>query len=242
MRNSIYSTAAGMLTSAERLNIVSNNLANTNTTGFKSDMSFEQTIKFLLEGPYPGKDQPILGGTTVNMNQGVLYTTGNNLDLALQGPGFFSIQGPNNKELYTRNGSFLMNAQKEIVNSEGYPLLDRFNKKITVFGEKVQITPNGEVFIDDNYSTSIKVVNIPDRNDLEKVGNLFFKMKNDKATPAILETPNIVPGALERSNVNLLEGMAEITAAQRSFDLQKNALDMVFRDVRRMITEIPRPV
>jgi len=242
MRNSIYSTTAGMLTSAERLNVVANNLANVNSTGFKSDQSFEQTIKFLMEGPYPGKDQPILGGAMVNMNQGVLYTTGNNLDLALQGSGFFTVQGPNNQELYTRNGSFMLNSEKELVNNEGFPVLDKFNKKIKVFGEKVQITSNGEVFVDDNYSTSLKVVDIPDRKDLEKVGNLYFTPKDNQATPAIMETPNVVTGALERSNVNLIEGIAETSLAQRTFELQRNALDMVFRDVRKMITEIPRPV
>jgi flagellar basal-body rod protein FlgF len=242
MKNSIYSTTAGMLTSAERLNVTANNLANFNTAGFKSDISFEQTIKFLEEGPYPGKDQPVLGGTSLNMQQGVIQTTGRNLDLAIQGPGFFTIQGPNNRELYTRNGAFTLNSQKELVNSEGSYVLDKFNKKITVFGEKIQITPNGDVLIDENYFTTLKIVNIPQKNDMEKVGNLFFKMKDPKNTPAIATTPDIVSGALERSNVNLLEGIAETSMAQRTFDLQRTAADLMFRNLRRSIQDLPRPV
>ncbi len=61
MKNSIYTTTAGMLTSVERLNTAANNLANFSTTGYKGDITFEQTLKFFAEGPYPGKDQPILG-------------------------------------------------------------------------------------------------------------------------------------------------------------------------------------
>lgn len=242
MKNSIYTTTAGMLTSAERLNVIANNLANFNTTGFKGDLSFEQTLKFLEEGPYPGKDQPVLGGTVVNMHPGVIQHTGGALDFAIQGQGFFTIQGPDNKQYYTRNGAFMLNSNKELVNSEGYNVLDKYDKKITVFGNKMQITSAGEVIIDDNYYTTLKVVDLPNRLEVEKVGNLFFKMKDETKTPAVLNNPDIVSGSLERSNVNLLEGISDTVVAQRTFDAQRAATDLIFRNIRRSITDIPRPV
>lgn len=241
MKCGLYSNTGGMLTSTERLNITANNLANFSTAGYKSDTSFEQTIKFLEEGPYPGKDQPVVGGTAINMAHGIPQTTGRPLDLAFQGEGFFTIQTANGQQLFTRNGAFTLNTNKELVNSDGNYVLDKFNKKISIVGEKVQITPQGEITIDGNYYTTMKIVDLPNRNDIEKVGNTFFKMKDPKKTPNLLEQPDIVSGALERSNVDLMAGITETMAAQRTFDAQRTVADLIFRNIRKTITDIPRP-
>jgi len=242
MKNSIYTTAAGMLTTAEHLNTISNNLANFSTTGYKGDIPFEQTIKFLMEGPYPGKDQPVIGDNVLNMQQGVIRDTGRDLDVAIAGSGMFVVQGPGNQKLYTRNGSFNLNSNRELVSAEGYYVLDKFDKKITLFGEKYQITPKGDIIIDDNYYTSLKIVNTPDRYDLEKVGNIYFKVKEEAQTPTTIENLSLHVGALEQSNVDILQGIAMVTRTQRTFELQKTAADVILRTIRRMITEIPRPI
>lgn len=242
MKNSIYTTTAGMLTSIERLNTASNNLANVSTDGFKSDIPFEQTIRFLAEGPFPGKEQPVLGGTAIKMDHGMIVTTGRDLDLAIEGPGFFTIEGPGNQPLYTRNGSFNLNSNRELVTSEGYYVLDKFDKKITIFGQKMQITPGGDVMIDDNYFTTLKIVDLPDRDKIEKIGNTFFKTKENVDTPQPMETPAVQVGALEKSNVNLFDGLSELTRAQRSFDFQRTAADLMLKLLRRIITDVPRPI
>jgi len=242
MKNSIYTTASGMMTSAERLNTIANNLANFSTNGYKEDIPFEQTIRFLTEGPYPGKDQPVLGGSAMNMQNGLITQTGRNLDLAFEGPGFLAVQGPGNNELYTRDGALKLNSKRELVTSEGYNILDRFDNKITLFGEKVQITPKGDIFIDDNYFTTLKVVDLPDRDKLEKVGNTFLKLKDGNPPPPQIEDPQIQVGALEKSNVNVLAGMGELIQTQRTFDLQRTAADVMLKIVRKAITDIPKPV
>jgi flagellar basal body rod protein FlgG len=242
MKNSIYTTAAGMLTSAERLNVISNNLANFSTHGYKADVPFEQTIKFLEEGPFPGKDQPVLAGTKLDMSQGLITHTGNQLDLAFEGPGFFTTQGPDNQNLYTRNGAFKLNSDREIVTSDGFPLLDKFDRKITVFGNKFQITPQGDVFIDDNYNTSLKIVDISNSEDIEKVGATFYKFKDPNTKPADLANPNVIVGALEKSNVDVLKGIGSLSRTQRAFDAQRTVADVVLKMVRKAITDLPRPV
>lgn len=242
MKNSIYSTAAGMLTSLARLDISTNNLVNISTTGYKSDISFEQTLRNLSDGPFPGKDQPILGGNTIDMKNGIIQTTGRDLDLAFEGPGFFTVQGPGNQELYTRNGEFDLNSKKELVNAEGYCILDKFDKKITVLGEKFQFSPNGELFIDGAYFTTLKIVDIPNRDHLEKIGGTFFKLKDTAQQPQLIETPQISVGALEKSNADLLLEAANLTGAQRTFDAQKAVADVVLNSLRKVITEIPRPI
>lgn len=241
MKNSIYSTAAGMMTSAERLNTITNNLANFSTNGFKEDIPFEQTIRFLAEGPYPGKDQPVMGGTAMNMENGLIRQTGRSLDMAFEGPGYFAVQGPGNKEIYTRNGAFNLNSKRELVTSDGYNILDRFNNKITIFGEKLQFTPKGDIFIDENYFTSLKIVDLPDRDELEKVGNSFVKFKDPNQQPQAMQEPQMLVGALEKSNVNVLEGITSLIQIQRAFDMQKTAADVMLKTLRKAITDLPKP-
>jgi flagellar basal body rod protein FlgG len=242
MKNSIYSTAAGMLTSLARLDIATNNLVNIGSTGYKSDISFEQTLRNLSGGPFPGKDQPVLGGNAIDMKNGIIQTTGRDLDLAFEGPGFFAVLGPNNQELYTRNGEFELNSNKELVNADGYNILDKFNKKITVIGEKFQFSPSGELFIDGAYYTTLKIVDIPNRDNLEKIGGTFFKLKDNAPQPQPIETPQIAVGALEKSNADLLLEAANISNTQRTFDAQKAVADVVLNSLRKVITEIPRPI
>ncbi|MCP5102910.1 MAG: flagellar hook basal-body protein, partial [bacterium] len=233
---------SGLLTSAEKLNTVGNNLANFSTAGYKEDIPFEQTIRFLVEGPYPGKDQPVLGGNALNMQNGLIQFTKRKLDMAFEGPGFFTVQGPGNQELYTRNGAFNLNSKRELVTSDGFNIMDKFDRKITVFGQKMQITPTGDIFIDDNYYTSLKVVDLPERNDLEKVGNSFLKMKDPNKQPGLLESPQLLTGALEKSNVNLLAGIGAIIRIQRTFEMQKAASDVILKSLRKTITDIAKPI
>ena len=242
MKNSIYTTAAGMLTTSERLNTVSNNLANVSTAGFKGDIPFEQAIKFLEEGPYPGKDQPVLGDNVIDMQQGIIRNTGRDLDLAIEGSGMFTVQGPDNQVFYTRNGAFNLNSNRELVSTEGYNVLDKFDRKITFFGQKFEITPNGDIIIDGNYYTTLKIIESPDRKEMEKVGNIYFKMKEDAPAPTVAATPSLQVASLEQSNVNALEGIALVGQAQRTFELQRTAADVILRTLRRMITEVPRPI
>jgi flagellar basal body rod protein FlgG len=243
MKNGIYSTAGGMLTSAERLNVISNNLSNFSTHGFKADIPFEQTLRFLAEGPFPGKDQPVLGGTELNMQQGLIKTTGRKLDMAFEGEGFFTVQGPDNRQYFTRNGAFNLNSKRELVTSDGFNLLDRFDKKITIAAQnEFYFTPKGDIIVDGNYYTSLKIISQPDKNDIQKVGDTFFKFKDDTRRPQLSTDASLYVGALEKSNVNLLKGIAQLMRTQRAFEMQKTAADTMFKVVRKVITDIPKPV
>lgn len=242
MKNSIYATAAGLLTSAERLNVVANNTANFSTNGFKADIPFEQTLRFLEEGPYPGKDQPVLGGIAHDLSQGLFKHTQRPLDIAVEGEGFFAIEGPGKQPVYTRNGAFNLNSKRELVTAEGYKVLDKYNKEITLIGEKFHITPRGEIFTDDNYYTSLKIVDSPNRDDVEKVGDTFFRMKEGVKEPDVIEAPSLLTGALEKSNVNLLKNIATMMQLERAFEMQKTAADVILKLVRKAATEIAKPV
>ncbi len=241
MKNSIYSTCGGMLTTAERLNILANNIANVKTPGFKSDLSFEQTIRFLAEGPYPGKDQPVVGGTNINMLAGPIKHTGRKLDLAFKSDGFFSVQGPNNRTLYTRNGAFNLNSQRQLVTAEGYPVLDKFDKPITLFGQEHYFSPAGDLIIDGNYFTTLKMADIEDQKDISKLGDNFFMLNAGVQPPEQVITPDLEVGALEQANVNIMKGITEMVQIERTFEMQKTATDLIFKSIRKVISDIAKP-
>jgi flagellar basal body rod protein FlgG len=242
MKSGIYSATAGMLTQLEKLNVTANNIANIGTTGYKADIPFEQVIRFLNEGPYPGKDQPVLGGTEINTSNGNLKITKRSLDLAFEGSGFFVVQG-NGEKLYTRNGSFNINSKKELVTADGLNVLDKFDKKIKLFGKSHYFTPKGDLMVDGNYLTTLKVVDIKDRQSVKKVGNQFYKLNSGVKKPVQMKNPALAVGALERSNVELMTEMTNLITTQRAFEFQKRTLDTLLGQIlRRTISELPRPI
>ncbi len=243
MKNGIYSAAGGMLTAAERLNVIANNMANVNTAGFKGDIPFEQVIRFYDKTPFPGKDQPVLGGTSVDTSSGSIRNTGRNLDLAIQGEGFFAIQQQDGSELYTRNGEFSLNSKRELVTSDGRPVLDKFDKKIQLFGDKFYFTPKGDVIVDGNYFATLKIVKPTDYKGLEKVGDHFFKFTGQNNKAELLNNPAVVPQSLESANVQIIKELGNMITAQRSFEFQQKTLSLVINDLmKKTISDLPKPV
>jgi flagellar basal body rod protein FlgG len=243
MKSGLYSATAGMMTSLERLNIISNNLANVNTSGFKSDSPFEQTIRFYQEGPHPAKDQPVIGGSLPDLGNGPIRTTGRNLDLALEGSGFFAISGPGQKELLTRKGSFHISSDRRLVTSEGFEVLDKFDKPIRVVDDDFYFTPKGDIMAKGEYLTTLKVVDLTDNKTVTKVGDSFFTMVEGTALPAQHQDPSMVIGALEGANTELIKEIANMITVQRSFEFQQRALETILtQTLQKTINELPRPV
>ena len=224
MKNGLYSATAGMMTALERLNIISNNLANVNSSGFKSDSPFEQTIRFYREGPHPAKDQPVIGGSRIDLGNGPIRSTGRDLDLAFEGPGFFVVSGPNQERLLTRSGSLQINSAKTLVTSEGYPVLDQFDKPIQLTGENFYFTPKGDLMVDNTYLTTLKFAEITDPDQLTKVGDQFFRLNPGTAMPKQQQDPNLVVAALEGANTELIEEMANMITTQRAFEINSNVV------------------
>jgi flagellar basal-body rod protein FlgG len=242
MNGGIYSAAAGMLTSAERLNVISNNLANVNTTGFKSDVPFEQVIRFLREGPYPGKDQPILGGTVLDHKPGPIRQTGRKLDLAIAEKGFFEVKS-NNQKFYTRNGALYLNSKKELVTGEGLPVMDKFDKEIKMIGKDFYFSKNGDLFIDGAFFTSIKIVDLYGRNDLKKRGNYLFELGNAAQSPKVIDKPDLVLSSLEGSNSEIVKELGEMITVERAYEFQQKALETIlFESIKKTINNLAKPI
>jgi flagellar basal-body rod protein FlgF len=192
----LYTGASGMITQQERLDAISNNLANVDTTAYKSDEAIMKAFPELLLrrlntniGHLPPSDKlPMLGsvdqapvvgkiGTGVELNevfteytQGAMKQTANPFDLALQGNGFFVVDTPDGERL-TRNGSFLLGPEGMIVTKEGFPLLGE-NGPLQVKQNNLLIDENGRVFQNDRFAGDPQRLVSMEENDWDKTNQI----------------------------------------------------------------------
>ncbi|CDQ40109.1 MULTISPECIES: flagellar basal body rod protein FlgG [Virgibacillus] len=241
MLRSMYSGISGMKGFQTKLDVIGNNIANVNTSGFKKgrvtfqDMMSQTTAG--AQGPTAGRggvnpSQVGLGsqlGSIDNIHtQGFRQTTNNPLDLALEGDGMFVLEG-NGTTYYTRAGNFYLDDNGAIVNADGYYLQDMNNEAITIpeDAKSFSIQSDGTVSYinadgESQEAGQIALANFSNPAGLEKAGsNLFLTSENAGyngiTTPETEGTASIVSGALEMSNVDLSEEFTEMITAQRGF-------------------------
>jgi flagellar basal-body rod protein FlgF len=201
-----------------KLDCIANNLANIHASGYKAERLHYLRENTSSAGDSAGiKITPLL---VIDFSQGELETTGNPLDLAIEGDGFFVVQTKNG-EAYTRKGNFTINRNKEIVTQSGEYVLGE-SGKITLNGSDVVVTGNGEVKVDGNKAGKLKMVKFDKPAALVKEGNgLFFDPGG--AGLRIQDKPDVRSGCLENSNVQGIREMVEMINIQRSVEIyQKN--------------------
>ncbi len=245
MFRGMFSAATGMGAQQLRLDIIANNLANVNTTGFKKsrgdfeDLSY-QTLQLAggelpSGGKAPANMQIGLGVRPVSIakifSQGDYVHTENELDLAIEGKGFFKVMS-NNLEYYTRAGSFKIDKDGYVVTPAG----DRLQPEITVPNNTVYITVDTSgkynAFGPDNKSIAAGQLNLytfPNQAGLSSVGRNLFQVTEAsgdavQGTPGVDGVGTIAQGYLEISNVNVVEEMVNMIIAQRAYELNSKAI------------------
>lgn len=205
--------------------INTNNLANVNTTAFRAD--FVDVESRQLNGPgFATRVNSIIENTTTDFSTGTIATTGRDLDVAINGDGWFVVQSNDGSEAITRNGSFKINPAGILVNNRNLPVLGESGPISIPQAQKVEINGNGMVsFIPvGEQSTSLvsldrlKLVN-PDNSNIVKGHDGMIRLKNG----GVFEndaTVSIVAGALENSNVNAIAAMVNMIELQRQFEMQ----------------------
>lgn len=237
MQQSTISALFGALSNETRLNLIANNLANANTAGYKADkVSFQDVFQRMASdfSPDARNDlqeknllprpilvaKPRLAEQTLDMTQGGLEATGNPLDLAITGPGFFRVQTPEGQFL-TRNGQFYRNNQGMLVTNQGYPVLGQSGPVTLGEGKTVTITRDGQVSVDGDIVGAIDIVDVADPKQLKKYGQSMFAGPNNAqpVTRAIeAGKTGINQGYIEKPNVNVVGEMVAMIEAQRSFE------------------------
>jgi flagellar basal-body rod protein FlgG len=203
-------TYLGMMAQEERMHLASNNMANVNTAGFKKDVP-------IFEGYVVKQSKTYFG-------QGPFKLTENDLDMALDGPGFFQIETPNGVR-YSRNGTFSVNSAGQIVTADGYALV---GAGVVPEGTlKVIIEPEGQVQavnvdLESEVIGQIELVEFEDPNSLIKEGYDFFVPKSPDFVPVAAEQTRIEQGFLEMSNVSPVNESVELIDLYRVYEaLQK---------------------
>jgi len=261
MIRSLYTAATGMEAQKLNIDVVANNLANVNTTGYKrSRADFQDLIYQTVSEPgatsaegsqIPTGIQVGLGVRTIAVqkmfDQGDFASTGNPLDLVIEGDGFFQITKPDGEIGYTRGGAFKLDSEGRIVTSDGYPL----EPSITIPSNATSITigTDGQVSIMQSGSSTptqvgqITLARFSNPAGLKAIGKTMF-IVTDSSGDAITGTPGadgmgtIGQGFLEMSNVNVVEEMVNMITSQRAYEINSKAVtasDEMLQTINNMI-------
>lgn len=247
MLRSLAVAKTGLEAQQTMLDVVGNNLANLNTTGFKrirpvfQDLPYD-TVRapgaassqttFLPTGLQLGNGSQVTG-TARNFTQGTTVVTGNTFDFAISGPGFFQVLLPNGSIAYTRDGSFKLNNEGTLVSPDGFPI----QPAITIQG----VTPDTVVYGRDGSGTALdgqnqtqqlapfQVASFINPAGLRAIGgNLFVETTASGAPivgqPSINGLGEITHKSLENSNVNVAEELVNLITAQRAFEIASRAV------------------
>lgn len=195
------------------LDFVTNNVANSATAGFKAEhLYYAMQGKNVDQGVAPGLGHTV---SAIDFSQGTLQTTGNILDLAIEGDGFFTIQTKKGTA-YTREGSFILNKNKELVTPQGdYVLGD--GGKIIIDGTSVTINQEGMIYVDENPVGKIKVTAFEKPQKLARSADGKY-IDRDGAGAKKTADYRVNSGYLEMSNVNAVREMTDMINIQRTFE------------------------
>ncbi|APG27339.1 flagellar basal-body rod protein FlgG [Syntrophotalea acetylenivorans] len=247
MIRALWTAATGMETQQTNMDVIANNLANVNSAGFKkSRADFQdilyQTVKIAGSSSSPGVEIPTgvqvgLGSRVAAVQKifttGDMQQTGNDLDVAVEGSGFFQISMPSGETAYTRAGAFKKDGTGRLVTSDGYPLYPEI--VIPENATQVSIGQYGtvEVFLDGEATPTevgtIELTRFSNPAGLEALGHNLFGETPTTGAPAI-GTPGdngfgiLAQGFLEGSNVNIMEEMVNMIAGQRAYEINSKAI------------------
>jgi flagellar basal-body rod protein FlgF len=233
--------ASGLQSRMEALDVVANNLANTTTGGFKLDREFYSLFTAAdNDADGAATKLPLIQKQWTDFSQGVLTPTGNALDLALSGKGFFAVNGPSGP-LYTRNGSFQLSASGQLTTSEGYAVRDTSGQPIQSQSQApIAVGADGTVTQGDQTLGQLQVVDFPDTSVLQKMGNSYFMPSNPKAVPIPAPDTTVQQGKTENSNVAPAESAVRLVGLMRQFEMLQKAITITADMNKQALTEVAR--
>ncbi|MCZ6679637.1 MAG: flagellar hook-basal body protein [Candidatus Poribacteria bacterium] len=243
MIKGIYQAAQGMVYESLRIDIHANNLANVNSTGYKKsrlqvtsafDAHYNMYLQNYLEtkpsaSPY---DLPelMLARYNIDFEGGNIRETGNNLDIAINGKGFFGLQHTDGSVVYTRDGAFKMDGKGNLRNHQNLPVLDAYGSPIQLplQAKRFELTPTGGIVADGREVASLMIVNFQEPYPLSKIGGNLFERNDPNAQPTPVdfqaEDVQLLQGFLENSNVNTIHEMVQMIETLRNFEAYQRIL------------------
>ncbi len=238
MENPIYIALSRQDALRRQMDIVAHNVANMNTAGFKA-----QRMLFLehLEKPTRQDDRMSFVtdfGTLRNIDAGPLQVTDNPLDLALRGEGYFAVETLNGPR-YTRAGGFQLNADRELVDKNGLPVLNDQDQRIVIPEGAARITVQGDGQIETELGpvARLKVVTFADQQRMQELGAGLYSTEQEEVPVA---APQVTQGAIEGSNVQPVLEMTAMIDVLRAYQSTQRMLDSEHERQRTAIRQLGR--
>lgn len=250
MNQALWVAKTGLDAQQTRMTVISNNLANANTTAFKSDhASFQDLLYQNVRQPGGASSQQtqlpsgLMVGTGVQVvstqkhfTQGNIQQTGNALDLAVNGRGFFQVLKPDGSTAYTRDGSFQINAQGQLVTSTGYAVQPGI--QIPAAAQSITIGADGTVSVQlAGQANPVQVGTLTLTDFINPAGlqsdgqNLYSETASSgpaqQAAPGLSGMGTLQQGATESSNVNVVEQLVDMIETQRAYEMSSKAISTV---------------
>lgn len=245
MLRALQTASTGMEAQQMNLNTIANNLANVNTTGFKKNkIEFQDMLyeKKRAVGAEEGAGNLVPAGVEVGngsrvsstakiYTQGQVTQTGEKMDVAIQGDGFFEVQRPDGTTAYTRDGGLKIASDGRVVTNDGLPLLSGF-QPIPVDAQNVSISTNGQVTVQTpggSQNFQVQLVRFNNPAGLRSAGGNLLEETPSSGTPTLGNPAeagfgSLLQNYLETSNVNVAEEMVNMILAQRAYEVNSKAI------------------
>ena len=263
MHEGLIIAASGGVKQQAKMDVLANNLANLNNAGFKSDgLVFREIYPPFEEDPNadasknaslpPNESNRNVAYVAVDNlytdhSQGVFHNTGNPLDLALDGEGFFEVDTPQGPR-YTRNGYFRLDPAGNLVTQDGNYVLDNQKQKIVITPNsgKIDIASSGIITVGTGLANqvlaTIRFIKFEDPQVLAKEGNGLYKLMDNEVEPQTTNKTTVRQGFLERSNVNSIEEMTNMITAIRAFEAYQKVIQSLDEADDQAVNSIGRVI
>jgi flagellar basal body rod protein FlgG len=232
----LITAASGMKARMDSLDMLANNMANSGTAGFKTDREFYNLYEQSL---------PVVERQYTDYSQGQLLPTGNPLNVALNGKGFFALTSPSGV-VYTRAGNFSVSPTNQLQTGEGYTLRNVLDngKPITVDPKQaIDIAKDGTVRQAGQDLGQIEIAQPASPSDtLKKLGSTYFAfLDKDAVAPAAAADTEVLQGQIEQSNVPVGDSAVKLVSVMRQFEMMQKAINLGTEMNKQAITDVARP-
>jgi len=244
----LYTAASAMKVLERKSDITANNLANADTNGFKKSGTVTASFpELLLSKIESGSASEEVGSLTTgsriendfkNRSQGQLKETGNQLDLAVQGDGYFAVEADAGVR-YIRNGNFTLNTDSEIVTQNGEALLDVDGERIQLIpGQDFSISADGQITFNNGLQgAQIDLVSFENEADLLQIGDNLLELQEDGAGPVESDAV-IAQGFLESSNVEIVKEMVKMIKTTRQYESSQKIISSIDQNLDQLINQV----
>jgi flagellar basal-body rod protein FlgF len=243
MDSGLYAACNALVSRTQELDAIANNLANASTVGYRAVQTVFSSVLAdagnTASSPlnHAINNYGILSGTTLDQSQGALEKTGNDLDVAVEGSGYFAVQTANGP-MYTRSGSFQVSAKGQLVTSTGDTVMGD-KGPITMMPGPVSISPDGTISSNGAVTGKLKLVEFAPGTNLTSAGGTYYSAPTGSEMAATHS--DVRQGMLESSNVNPVAGMVALVNAQRSAEMMQKALTMFNSEIdKTATTDLPK--